>query len=308
MSKCLVTGGAGFIGSNLVDRLVELGHKVVVMDNLYSGKKEYLNSHATFLNMDIRAGEVEDVFEGEEFDYVFHLAAQIDARASVREPLFDLDINVAGSLNILENCRKFNIKKIIFVSTGGALFGDDASIVPTPESVLPAPTTPYGIHKLCFEKYLNYYNKIFGQDYIAIRPANVYGPRQYKGGESGVISIFIDKASKGEVCTINGEGAQTRDYVYVDDIVNSLIKGMETDFTGELNIGSGKETSVLDIVELIEEALGKEVNKEHAPAVPGDQMRSCLDSSKAWEVLGWKPQVDLREGIKRTLEWTGQKF
>lgn len=304
MAKCLVTGGAGFIGSNLVDRLIQAGDEVVVVDNLYSGKKEYLNPKAKFYNLDIRSEEVKEVFQAEKFEFVFHLAAQIDARYSVRDPLFDLDINVKGGLNILENCRETGVKKIIFASTGGALYGDDVSQIPTPESVEPGPVTPYGIHKLSFEKYLNYSKQVFGQDYIALRFANVYGPRQYKGGESGVISIFIDKAVSGETGTINGSGKQTRDYVYVDDVVFAFLKARESDFSGELNLGSSEETSVLELVEKIEAALGEKMAIEHAPEPPGDQKRSCLDAGRAREILDWEPQISLEEGIKKTLAWT----
>src|SRR6056297_3408666 len=237
MAKCLVTGGAGFIGSNLVDSLIKEAYEVVVVDNLYSGRKEYLNPKAKFYNLDIRSEKIKEVFQAEKFEFVFHLAAQIDARYSVRDPLFDLDVNVKGGLNILENCRESGVKKIIFASTGGALYGDDVSQIPTPESIQPGPVTPYGIHKLTLEKYLNYYRQVFGQDYIALRFANVYGPRQYKGGESGVISIFIDKAVSSETCTINGTGEQTRDYVYVEDIVKGFLKAKDSDFSGELNLG-----------------------------------------------------------------------
>ncbi len=303
MSKILVTGGAGFIGSNLVDKLVELDYEVVVIDNLCSGKEEYLNSSAKFYNLDIGSEEIKKIFEKEKFDFVFHLAAQIDARASVRNPLFDLDVNVKGALNILENCHKFGVEKIIFASTGGALYGDDVSLIPTPEKIQPAPVTPYGIHKLTFEKYLNYYSKVFGQDYIALRFANVYGPRQYKGGESGVISIFIDKAVSGDICIINGDGTQTRDYVFVDDIVQALLKSMKSNFSGELNIGSGKEISVLELVKEIENSLKEKLNTTYAPSPPGDQMRSCLDATKAGKILDWQPEISLTEGIQKTLDW-----
>ncbi len=307
MAKCLVTGGAGFIGSNLVDSLIKEAYEVVVVDNLYSGRKEYLNPKAKFYNLDIRSEKIKEVFQAEKFEFVFHLAAQIDARYSVRDPLFDLDVNVKGGLNILENCRESGVKKIIFASTGGALYGDDVSQIPTPESIQPGPVTPYGIHKLTLEKYLNYYRQVFGQDYIALRFANVYGPRQYKGGESGVISIFIDKAVSGETCTINGTGEQTRDYVYVEDIVKGFLKAKDSDFSGELNLGSGQETSVLELVEKIENAWGEKLKVSHAPEPPGDQKRSCLDAGRAGEILNWKPQVSLEEGIKKTLAWTREK-
>jgi len=207
-------------------------------------------------------------------------------------------------VNVLDNCRESGVKKIIFASTGGGLYGDDVSQVPTPEEEPPAPITPYGIHKFCFEKYLNYYYKVFGQNYIALRPANVYGPRQYKGGESGVISIFIDKAVAGENCLVNGKGEQTRDYIYVEDVVDAFLKALKSDFVGEFNLGSGQETSVLDLLKKIEAVSNKKISFSHGPAIAGDQRRSCLSFARAHKILDWKPETNLEEGIKKTLNWT----
>lgn len=303
MKKCLVTGGAGFIGSNLVDALIGEGYNVVIIDDLSTGKREYLNSRAKFYELDICSEEVKEVFEKEKFDYVFHLAAQIDVRISVENPALDNKINVLGGLNILENCGKFNIKKIIFASTGGAIYGD-ANEIPTAENYPTNPISPYGIHKLTFEKYLNYYYKVYGQKYAALRFANIYGPRQFKGGEAGVVSIFVDNAVKDKKSVINGNGKQTRDYVYVGDVVKSFLNALKADFIGEVNIGTGKETDILEMIKAIELALGREIKKEHGEARKGEQLRSCLNNSLAMEVLGWSPETGLKEGIKKTIEWS----
>ena len=307
MSKILVTGGAGFIGSNLVDELVSQGHEVLVIDNLFSGKEEYLNTRAKFFRVDICDPELERIFSQEtqegKIDFIFHLAAQINVGKSVADPVEDNRINVLGGLNVLENCRKFGVKKIVFASTGGAIYGQDAP-VPTKEDCLPAPISPYGIHKLTFEKYLNYYRKVFGQDYTVLRFANVYGPRQFKGGESGVIANFVDNAVNGIKSTINGDGSQTRDFVYVGDVVRALIKALETDYAGEINIGCGQEINILSLVEAVEAALGKKIVKEHGPAKAGEQMRSCLDCTLAEKILAWRPQTCLEQGIKETMAWS----
>ena len=304
MSKILVTGGAGFIGSTLVDKLISHQHSVTVIDNLISGKKEYLNQNAQFYQTDIcDAKSVDDIFKKEEFDYVFHLAAQIDVRISVSDPVFDNQVNIIGAYNILESCRKYNIKKIIFTSTGGAIYGEDANI-PTMEGELEFPLSPYGINKLSFEKYLNYYYKVYGVKYIALRLANAFGPRQYKGGEAGVISIFTDFAINGKKITINGDGKQTRDYVFVDDIVDALISGARSSHVGEINISTEIESDLLSIIDNIEKALGHPMEKEFGPAKVGEQRRSCLSNKKAKEILEWEPKVFLEEGLKRTIEWS----
>jgi len=299
----LVTGGAGFIGSNLVDELVAQGNNVVVVDNLFSGKEDYINKKAKFYNLDITSKDLNDVFEKEKFDFVFHLAAQIDVRKSVADPVFDNKVNVLGGINVLDRCIENKVEKIIFSSTGGAIYGD-TDVIPTPEGHPELPVSPYGIHKLTFEKYLNYYNKAKGLKYTALRFSNVYGPRQYKGGEAGVVSIFIDNAVNGKKSLINGSGKQTRDYVYVDDIVSALILAMKSDYVGELNISTEEEKNLLDIINFIEDALGEKFDYEHGPAVLGEQLRSCLDAGKARKILGWNFSIDLKEGIRRTVEWS----
>jgi len=302
MSKILVTGGAGFIGSNLVDRLLADKHEVVVIDDLSSGKKEYLNPAAKFYEADIGAKKIKKIFKAEQFDYVYHLAAQIDVRQSVADPVRDNKINVLGGLNILENCRLHKVKKIIFSSTGGAIYGE-AEEIPTSESAPAYPLSPYGIHKLTFEKYLNYYHQVFGLNYTVLRFANVYGPRQFKGGEAGVIAIFIDNAVKKIASIQYGDGLQTRDFVYINDVVQGLVLAKDIDCRGEINIGSSQETSLLDIRQHIEQALGEVMVVNEAPAKAGEQRRSCLSYSRAKAVLNWTPLVGLEEGIRRTIAW-----
>lgn len=302
MSKILVTGGAGFIGSTLVDKLIDEGHEVAVLDNLASGKKDYINSRAKFFEIDICAPEVADVFALFQPEIVYHLAAQIDVRISLNDPVYDNKINAVGSLNILENCRLNNVKKFIFVSTGGAIYGE-AEEIPTTEKAPTYPLSPYGIHKLTTEKYCKFYNEVHGLDYTILRFANVYGPRQYKGGEAGVVSIFIEHAVTKKPCFINGDGLQTRDYVYVDDVVTALSKAKEVNYQGEINIGCAKEITIIDIVNAIFTA-GVDFAPEHKPGIPGEQRRSCLSYSLAQQILNWEPQIDIKEGVRRTLDWT----
>ncbi|MBU4217099.1 NAD-dependent epimerase/dehydratase family protein [Candidatus Parcubacteria bacterium] len=306
--KSVVTGGAGFIGSTLVDRLIELGHEVIVIDNLYSGMRSYVNETAKFYEVNIcDEVKIKDIFDKESedggIDFVFHLAAQIDVRLSVKDPVFDNKVNVLGSLNILDNAYSHGVKKVMFSSTGGALYGG-AEEIPTLETYPTYPFSPYGIHKLTFEKYLSYYYKIYGQNYTSLRFSNVYGPRQYKGGEAGVVSIFIDNAVNSKTSFINGDGLQTRDYVYVDDVVNAFVTAAESDYVGEINFSTGIENNLLDIIAAIEKALGQDVSKEFKVAMPGEERRSCLDYSKANKILNWQPMIYLEEGIGRTIEWT----
>jgi UDP-glucose 4-epimerase len=302
MSKILVTGGAGFIGSTLVDKLISEGHEVVVIDDLSSGLKAYLNPAAKFYHLDIISPEVAGMFKAERFDIVYHLAAQMEVLKSMIDPKHDNSVNLLGGFNILENARLNGVKKIIFSSTGGAVYGD-ATEIPTTETYPTYPISFYGIHKLTFEKYLNCYYKVYGLDYTILRFANVYGPRQFKGGEAGVIAIFIDNAVKGIMSRQNGDGRQTRDFVYVDDVVTALSRAKEITYQGEINIGSGIESSLLDIQKNIGRALGAEMAVTEGPAKPGEQLRSCLSPALAKKILDWEPQVMLEEGVKRTIEW-----
>jgi UDP-glucose 4-epimerase len=300
--KILVTGGAGFIGSHLVDRLIKENHQVIVVDNLSTGKKENLNPKAQFYQLDILDPKLSEVFQKEKPEVVFHYAAQIDVRKSVKNPLEDAKINILGSLNLLENCKRFKVKKFIFASSGGAIYGQ-ADIVPTPESYPAWPLSPYGVAKLTIEKYLNYYYKVFGLPYTSLRLANVYGPRQNPEGEAGVVAIFCHKLLKGEQPVINGDGTQTRDYVFVDDVVEANLLALEKDKVDIFNVGTAKETSVNEIFQRLKRITGAGIEGIHGPAKQGEQKRSCLDFSKIKKELDWQPNYSLEQGLEKTVNY-----
>lgn len=302
MADVLVTGGAGFIGSHLVDILVKNGCRVTVVDNLNAGIKDHIHPSATFYKLDICNQEISGIFEREKFNFVFHLASRIGVQRPVKDIVLDNKADVLGSLNILINCWKHKVEKIIFSSSGGAIYGD-VNQIPTNENTIPLPVSPYGIHKLIFEKYLNYYHQVFGQRYIAIRQSNIYGPRQFNGGTMGIIHVLIDNGINGKKSFITRKGTQTRDFLYVDDLIDAYISAMDTDYNGVLNVGSGAETSILQIIELIKCELGCNIEFEFIPSRPGEQARSCLDVSKAKEVLGWQAKTSLKEGIAKTVVW-----
>jgi len=299
--KYLVTGGAGFIGSHLVDRLIKEGHKVVVIDNLSTGKKENLNPKAKFYKIDIGSSKIYQIFRKEKFEIVFHYAAQISVRKSIKNSLEDAKINILGSLNVLENCKKFGVKKVIFPSTG-AVYGD-AKVLPTPEDYPELPLSPYAISKLTIEKYLNYYYKNFNLLFLSLRLANVYGPRQNPQGEAGVIAIFLKKMlSKGQPI-IYGDGMQTRDFIFIDDVVEANILALKSNKVGIFNIGTSKETNVKTIFKKLKELTASKCTEVHVPALPCEQKRSCLDYSKAKKILGWRPKYNLNEGLTITMKW-----
>jgi UDP-glucose 4-epimerase len=300
--RILVTGGAGFIGSNLTDALIKQGHEVCVVDNLSTGQKENLNSRAQFIELDIQDAKLAEVFAAQKPEAVFHLAAQIDVRKSVADPVADARANILGSLNLLENCKNYGVKKFIFSSTGGAIYGE-ADIIPTPEGYVEKPISPYGIAKLSIEKYLYFYHVIYGLPYVILRYANVYGPRQNAHGEAGVVAIFCDKLLSGAAPVINGPGLQTRDYVYVADVVAANLLALNSDKTETYNVGTGLENDVNRIAELIKENIITEAEFSHGPAKAGEQQRSCLDYSKIKNELGWLPKTMLKQGIAATVEW-----
>lgn len=298
--KCLVTGGAGFIASHVVDKLIEKSNKVAVIDNLSTGKKANLNPKAIFYKKDIQSPDISKIFEKEKPDIVFHYAAQIDVRKSVEDPIESAKTNILGSLNILENCRKFGAKKIVFASTGGAIYGE-ANSIPTPESHLAQPISPYGIEKLTIEHYLNFYNKEYGLDYLVLRFANVYGPRQNSKGEAGVVAIFCDELLSNRKVTINGPGNQTRDFIFVEDVVAANILGI--DRGGVFNIGTGIETDINTIFLELKRIFNSGINAAHGPEKRGEQERSCLDCKKAKKMLNWQSKVSIEDGLKRTVKW-----
>ena len=300
--KCLVTGGAGFIASHLVDRLIEKGYEVAIIDNLSTGKKENLNPKADFYEIDIRDQKVSEIFKKVKPELVFHYAAQIDVRKSVEDPVESAKTNILGGLNILENCKKFGVKKIIFASSGGAIYGE-ADIIPTLEDYLPHPVSPYGIEKLIFEHYLYFYKKEYGLDYLILRFANIYGPRQNSKGEAGVVSIFCDKMILGEKIIINGDGKQTRDFVFVDDVINANILGIENNKSGIFNVGTSKETNINDIFHKLSKAFNIKIQEVHGPQKAGEQERSCLDFKKIKKDFEWNPEYNIERGLLKTQEW-----
>ncbi|RMG67726.1 MAG: SDR family oxidoreductase [Calditrichaeota bacterium] len=305
--KILITGGAGFIGSNIADRYLALGHQVVIVDNLVTGQRENIPAGATFYEMDIRDPELAGVFEREKPDVVSHQAAQMDVRKSVEDPIYDAQVNVLGSINILQNCVAHGVRKVLFASTGGAIYGEQ-DYFPADENHPLRPISPYGITKLTTEKYLYFYHVTYGLTYTVLRYANVYGPRQNPHGEAGVVAIFVSKILKGEQPIINGDGKQTRDYVYVGDVVRANELALTAGDNQIYNVGTGQETDVNTLFQAIRQAIGRPVEEVHGPAKPGEQKRSVLDYSKIQQELGWAPQVSLEEGLARTVAFFRQKF
>jgi UDP-glucose 4-epimerase len=304
--RALVTGGAGFIGSNLVDALLDRGDDVAVIDNLSTGRESNLEgalaAGAVLHRVDIRdAAAVRDVFARERPDVVFHLAAQIDVRKSVEDPAFDAGTNVLGTINLLEAARATEVRRFVNTSSGGAIYGEQAQL-PTPEDRLPAPMAPYGASKFGAEVYCGLYERLYGMSICSLRYGNVYGERQDPLGEAGVIAIFCGKLLDGETATIFGDGNQTRDYIYVDDVVEANLRAAESDATGPINIGLGKERTVLDIVEVLNEHAPDGFQPEHAPERLGEVRRSAIDPSRAREELGWEAKVELEEGLRLTLD------
>lgn len=300
--KILVTGGAGFIASHIVDAYIQDGHEVTVVDDLSTGKKENLNSKALFLQIDIQDSNVTDIFKKGNFDMVNHHAAQIDVRMSVSDPKKDTRINVLGLINILENCKKHNVKKVIFSASGGTFYGE-CGTCPPKEDNLPNPQSPYGINKMVSEYYLRYYAESFGLDFTVLRYGNVYGPRQDPHGEAGVVAIFCGRILNNEDVSIFGNGKQERDYIFVDDIVAVnkavLTKGKNQVF----NIGTGYSASVLELFETLKKYSRKGIKAIHKPPRTGELARSALDVSKAEKELGWKSPVSLREGLEKTYDY-----
>ena len=298
----LVTGGAGFIGSNVADAFIAAGHTVVILDNFSSGKEENINPKAKVYRMDIQDPMVEDIFRDEKIEVMCHHAAQMDVRKSVADPKFDASVNVLGFLNLMEAGRKHGLKKVTFSSTGGAIYGEQ-DYFPADENHPTRPLSPYGITKLVTEKYLFFYKEIYGIDHVILRYANIYGPRQNPHGDAGVVAIFTLKMLKGEQPVINGEGTQTRDYVFVGDVVKANQLAIEYPGSTIFNIGTGIETNVNQLFQHLKNLTGSSVEEKHIPAKAGEQMRSVISSKKIGETLGWKPTVALEEGLKRTVEF-----
>ena len=310
--RALVTGGAGFIGSNLVDALLDQGAEVDVVDTLVTGRRSNLEAGA--LGRGARLHEV-DITDAPALnalvgdiapDVIYHLAAQIDVRKSIEDPAFDASVNVVGTINVLEAARLAGVGRVVNTSTGGAIYGD-ADKIPSDEATVPLPMAAYGQSKFCAERYLGWYGRLYGQSNVTLRLGNVFGPRQDPLGEAGVIAIFCGKLRDGTRPTIYGDGTQTRDYVYVGDVVRAQLAAGQSSVTGEINVGTGRETTVLDIVEVMKE-LEPEAAAGFDPAFAearlGEIERSCLDVTRAREELGFEAQTTLRDGMRATLDAT----
>jgi len=312
--KILVTGGAGFIGSNVVDGYIKDGHKVVVVDNLFTGKRENLNPAAAFYEVDIRSPGIEKIIAQERPEIINHHAAQISVPASVEDPSFDADVNVKGLITLLEASRKNRVRKVVFISSGGAIYGE-ADQYPTTEDYPSKPLSPYAITKLASEYYLSYYQHQWGLDYTVLRYSNIYGPRQIPHGEAGVVAIFMGLLMKNQPCTLyhfpDEASGMIRDYCFVGDVVKANLLALDQGQNEAFNIGTGKGTNTLDLFRIIFEEVKKVKrdldDKLRQPkrelARPGDIAKSCLVVEKARSGLGWRPETSFTQGIKATLEW-----
>ena len=300
--KIVVTGGAGFIASHVVDAYIAGGHEVVVIDNLSSGQRHNLNPKASLHSMDILDPRIQGVIGEIRPDVLNHHAAQMDVRRSVADPVFDARINVLGFLNMLEAGRAAGLKKVLFSSSGGAIYGEQEKF-PAPEDHPTRPASPYGVSKLTGENYLAYYRATFGIPYVALRYANVYGPRQNFRGEAGVIAIFIDQLLSGNAPVINGDGKQTRDFVYVGDVAAANMLALDSTFVGAINIGTGVETDLNTLYAKLAAGLGVKVASTHGAAKKGEQRRSVLETSRAEKILGWAPKTSLDQGLAETIAY-----
>jgi UDP-glucose 4-epimerase len=307
--KALVTGGAGFIGSTLVDRLVADGHDVAVVDDFSSGSEDNLvgarEAGATVHSVDIRDDAVTGLVAGAQPEVVFHLAAQADVRVSVARPAHDASINIIGLLNVLEGAREAGSRKVVFASSGGTIYGEpDPSVLPVDESNPELPIAPYGVAKKVGTDYLRAYRAVHGLDWTSLALANVYGPRQDPHGEAGVVAIFAGLLLEGKPCTVFGTGEQTRDYVYVNDVVDAFARAADAGSENLYNIGTGQETTVNELYQAMADAAGVTDPPTYAPARPGELDRSCLNAGKAKAELGWSPQMPLPEGVAAVLDWS----
>lgn len=300
--KIVVTGGAGFIASHIVDAYLKQGHEVHVIDDFSTGRKLNLNPSAALHQSNVADAEAAKLILEIKPDVLNHHAAQMDVRHSVEDPLFDAGVNILGFVNLLEACKKAGTARIIFASSGGAIYGDEEPI-PADEDHPKKPMSPYGVSKMTGELYLAYYYMAFGMRYIALRYANVYGPRQSTKGEAGVVAIFISQLLAEKRPTINGDGKQTRDYVFVGDVVRANVAALETSHIGGINIGTGRETDVVTLCRMLQQRAHSKVEGVHGPAKTGEQMRSCLEIALAGRVLDWRPEIRLEEGLTQTLAY-----
>ncbi len=300
--KVIVTGGAGFIGSHICDQLIERDFAVAVIDDLSTGKRQNLPPDARFYHTDIRDQAVSEIFAEEKPEYVFHLAAQMDVRKSVADPAYDAEVNIGGTVNLLEAGRAVNLKKIIYASTGGAIYGEPKHI-PASENIPVEPLCPYGISKHTVEHYLELYRKLYGMNYTVLRFPNVYGPRQDPHGEAGVVAIFARLMLSGKQPKIFGDGTKTRDYVYVEDIVEANMRALEGGDGAVLNLGWGEQVTDQQIFDGVRDAVGCSSTPEYAPKRLGEVGHIALDASLARKVLGWEPRISLHEGLRRAVQF-----
>ena len=304
--RILITGGAGFIGSNVTDAYLAAGHDVAVVDNLSSGSADNVDPRARWYRIDVRAAELDAIFAGERPEVVCHHAAQVSVRRSVETPQVDADINVLGSLNVFEAARRHGTRRIVFASTGGAIYGEQSG-APADETHPCRPRSPYAVAKLAVEHYLDYFRATFGLEAVVLRYANVYGPRQDPHGEAGVVAIFMQRLLAGLAPTIFGDGEQVRDFVYVEDVVAANLAALRVtppaDEMAVFNIGTGRATSVNALWRVVEAVARPSAGAYHEPARSGDVRRSVLDPSRAARELGWRPAVDVEEGLARTWAW-----
>lgn len=307
--RILVTGGAGFIGSHTVDALIAAGvHEVAVVDNLAAGKRDQVNQVAHFHHADVRdAAAVERVMAAERPEVMLHFAAQMDVRRSVADPAFDAQVNLVGFLNLMEAGRRHGLRRVVFASTGGAIYGDQ-DVFPADESHPCRPLSPYGVAKFSTESYLFFYRAQYGIEYAAMRYANVYGPRQDPHGEAGVVAIFCGRLLAGQPITIFGDGEQTRDYVFVGDVVQANVAAVTAAVGGAINVGTGVETSVNELYRTLATVAGSDRQPSYAPARPGEQKRSVIAAGRAERELGWHPVVTLEEGLRQTYRFFQERF
>ena len=299
--KILLTGGAGFIGSNIVDSLISSGHDVVIVDNMSRGKKANINPEATFYEMDILSPEMDDIFNKEKITHLIHHAAQIDVQHSIQDPIFDASNNISGTIKLLEYCKKYDLEKFIYASSA-AVYGDP-DYLPVNEKHPIKAMSPYGISKHTPEHYIKMYHKLYGLKYTILRYANIYGQRQDPKGEGGVISIFIDKMLAGLQPIIFGDGEQSRDFIHVNDIVNANLKALEKGDNQLVNISCNTQNTVNDIYQIINDLLHTQLEPIYKEERKGDIRHSYLDNTKALKVLNWEPEYNLREGLKLTIDY-----
>jgi UDP-glucose 4-epimerase len=300
--KILVTGGAGFIGSHVVDAYVAAGHDVLVVDDLSTGHRENLNPKARFHQLDIQDPRTAELIRAERPEVLNLHAAQMSVRNSVEDPLADARINILGTINLFEAARQTGVRRVLFVSSGGAVYGEQETF-PAAESHTTNPLSPYGVSKRAGELYAFFYQAEYGLPFVALRYANVYGPRQDPHGEAGVVAIFSGRMLRGEAITVNGDGKQTRDYVFVGDVARANLLALERDVRGPFNIGTGIETDVNQLAQILLAASGSTTKVSHGPAKSGEQRRSVVDHRRAAAELGWRPEVSLQDGLKRTVDW-----